>query len=144
MTKTDAFWDASALVPLCVNQGASPLARAALKNKTLAAWWGTPVEMTGAFSRLSRNGDIGRDSFRMAISRLAALRQRWVEVQPTEALRELAEELLLRHPLRAADSLQLAAALVWSNRQPRKRRFVCFDGRLAEAAANEGFTVETI
>ena len=46
--------------------------------------------------------------------------------------------------LRAADALQLAAALVWAKQLPRKRLFVCFDGRLAEAAGKEGFTVETL
>lgn len=143
MTKTNAFWDASALVPLCVNQGASPFARTALKCRTLAAWWGTPVEISGAFSRLVRDGDIGAPAFRLAISRLEALRQQWIEIQPSDVLRDLAEALLHRHPLRAADSLQLAAALVWSNRQPRKRHFVCLDGRLAEAATREGFNVET-
>ncbi len=144
MKKIDAFWDSSALVPLCVDQGVSALAKAALKDKSLAVWWGTPVEMTSAFTRLLRSGDIGQEDFHIALARLAELRRRWIEVQPTEAVRVLAEKLLQRHSLRAADSLQLAAALIWSNQHPRERAFVCFDGRLAEAAGKESFSVETV
>jgi hypothetical protein len=48
--------------------------------------------------------------------------------------------LLGLHPLRAADSLQLAAALVWVDRRPLGRPFICLDSRLREAARREGFT----
>jgi len=61
------------------------------------------------------------------MARLTELRRRWIEVhQPTEVLRDLAEMLLQRHPLRAADAMQLSAALIWSKQLPRKRPFVCF------------------
>jgi predicted nucleic acid-binding protein len=100
--------------------------------------------MTSAFARLLRNLEIDQEDFRLAMARLAELRQRWIEVQPTGRLRELAEMLLQRHPLRAADAMQLAAALIWSKQLPRKRVFVCLDSRLAEAASKEGFSVQTI
>jgi hypothetical protein len=45
------------------------------------------------------------------------------------------------HALRAADSLQLAAALVAAEHDPRSLRFVALDHRLAEAARREGFEV---
>ena len=142
MKKIDAFWDSSALVPLCVAQGASAIAKSALKHKSLAVWWGTPVEMTSAFARLLRDGDISQKDFEMALRRLAELRRKWIEVQPTEALRVVAETLLQQHSLRAADALQLAAALVWAKQRPQKRAFVCLDGRLADAAHKESFSVE--
>jgi predicted nucleic acid-binding protein len=142
--KVDAFWDASAIVPLCVGQAGSGFAREALRDKTIAVWWGTPVETVSAFARLARAGELDQRHLRMARTRLAALRGMWIEVQPGEALRELAEGLIERHPLRAADALQLAAALIWSRRRPQKRSFVCLDGRLAEAAGKEGFSVEAM
>jgi hypothetical protein len=37
----------------------------------------------------------------------------------------------------------LAAALEWCDQRPRHRPFVCFDRRLAEAAFQLGFAVET-
>jgi hypothetical protein len=43
--------------------------------------------------------------------------------------------------LRAADSLQLAAALVFADGEPRHVPVVCLDARLSAAARREGFTV---
>ena len=66
---------------------------------------------------------------------------RWIEIAPSDEVRTLAESLLKKHQLRAADSLQLAAALVWCNSYPKGRAFVCDDGKLLLAAGNEGFNV---
>jgi len=140
--KTDAFWDSSAIVPFCVGQMGSAFASAAMRSKSIVVWWGTPVEVTSAMARLLRSDEISAKSFRSAQARLAELRGMWIEVQPTEQARELAEVLVQRHPLRAADAMQLAAALIWTKGLPRNRVFVCFDGRLAEAAVKEGFSVE--
>ena len=144
MKKVDAFWDASAIVPLCVGQPGSGFARTALRNRSIAVWWGTPVETISAFARLARAGDLDERQFQKAIARLAALRGMWIEVQPSEGLRELAEDLIQRHPLHAADAMQLSAAVIWSRRQPRQRAFVCLDGGLASAASKQGFSVESI
>jgi predicted nucleic acid-binding protein len=45
------------------------------------------------------------------------------------------------HPLRAADALQLAAALVWMGGAPNGAELVTRDTRLAHAARKEGFAV---
>ena len=60
-------------------------------------------------------------------------------VGATDQVRVRAGRLLAAHPLRAADALQLAAALVWSDDQPQGESFVCLDERLRAAAASEGF-----
>ena len=69
------------------------------------------------------------------------MRNRWNEVQPTEEVRNRAERLLRIHKLRAADALQLAAALVWCGDRPAGRVLIGADGNLSEAAAAESFTV---
>jgi hypothetical protein len=56
-------------------------------------------------------------------------------------MQETAGRVLLLHPLRALDALQLATALVWSQGHGGTRHFVCLDQRLREAAQMEGFTV---
>jgi len=66
----------------------------------------------------------------------------WMEVEPTETVRERALRLLRVHPLRAADALQLSAALVACSEQPRGCVFYSGDLRLKEAAIAEGFIVE--
>jgi hypothetical protein len=47
--------------------------------------------------------------------------------------------LLDDYPLRTGDALQLAAALISCNKNPRRRIFVCFDDRLAAVAEDVGF-----
>jgi predicted nucleic acid-binding protein len=56
--------------------------------------------------------------------------------------RELANRLSRTHPLRAADAMQLAAALVAAEERPASLRLVTLDDRLADAARREGFVVE--
>lgn len=56
-------------------------------------------------------------------------------------MRNLAEGLLKSHKLRAADALQLAAALHWCSGYSRGRHFIGDDDDLLDAAAAEGFTV---
>ena len=141
MRKAEAFWDSSALVPLCVEQSTTALSRAAIASSSIAVWWGTPVEITSALARLLRNRELEPKGHAMAVARLAELRQMWIEVEPTGSVRDLAESMLRLHPLRAADALQLSAALIWCKQHPRGRMFTCFDGNLAEAAAAEGFHV---
>jgi len=75
---------------------------------------------------------------------LEALLGSWREILPTDSLRELSCVQLERFPIRAADALHLAAALIWCNQKPRGRLFVCNDLRLGEAARHAGFTVETV
>jgi predicted nucleic acid-binding protein len=75
-----------------------------------------------------------------AIRRLDALSAHWLEVDGLDAVRTRAERLLAVHPLRAADSLQLAAALVLSKDRPRWP-FVTGDIQLARVAELEEFDV---
>jgi predicted nucleic acid-binding protein len=63
------------------------------------------------------------------------------EVPPTEEVRVSAEHLVSKYVLRAADSLQLAAALAWRQGYTEGASFVTLDGRLRLAAALEGFRV---
>ena len=62
-------------------------------------------------------------------------------VLPGEELAATALRLLASHPLRAADALQLAAALVWARGRPAGHELVSLDERLRTAATLEGFTV---
>ncbi len=50
-------------------------------------------------------------------------------------------DLLARHPLRAADALQLAAALYLFGRVGRAMEFIVYDERLAAAARRENLRV---
>lgn len=141
MNREAAFWDASALVPLFVPEAGSRLARQWARRCSVVAWWGTRVEVYGAICRLFRNKDIDSQERQAAVARLGVLRQTWQEILAEEELRESAEQLLEKYALRAADSFQLAAALVWCRGRAAKRVFLCGDARLSEAARAEGFAV---
>jgi uncharacterized protein len=135
------FWDASAIIPLCLDE----LQTASLKNlaeedEAIVAWWATPVECYSAFARLRREEVLTTAEEDQARSVLTALAAEWTEIEPSRAVRDQAGRGLLLHPLRAADALQLAAALVWSRGQTADH-FVCLDQRLREAARREGFAV---
>jgi predicted nucleic acid-binding protein len=137
-----AFWDASAIVPLCCSQAGSVPGRVLRRDlKRMVVWWGTPLEARIAFARPVREAEISSDERLTAIGLLGQLRVTRDEILPTEKLRSLAEELPDAHRLRAADAAQLAAALVWCRERPRKRPFVCFDERLRIAASELGFIV---
>jgi hypothetical protein len=56
-------------------------------------------------------------------------------------VRRSAERLLRTHPLRTAESLQLAAALVAADHDPATLTVVSVDERLNAAARREGFVV---
>src|SRR5215813_6147427 len=137
-----AFWDASAIVPLCCLQPQTQAARQARRLfPQLVTWWATNVECNSALRRLERAQELTVRETQQAFQELDRLRLRWTEVAPLEEVRSLAERLLGSHPLRAADSLQLAAALTWCNRHPRGKTFVSGDEKLLEAAEKEGFNI---
>jgi len=134
-----AFWDSSSLVPLCLQQHPSAVVRQLARRYSIAVWWATPVEVRSAFARLSRMGALDSAGWQLADATLTALRGRWREIAPDEHLRLGAEMLLPRFPLRAADALQLAAAMTWAMDQPRGRVFISGDAQLLAAARQLGF-----
>ena len=136
------YWDSSALVPLMIEEAATAERRALLDaDPGIATWWGSFVECASALHRLDREHGLGPTRMLRPLGQLRKLAAAWREVQPSERLRRRAVRLLGVHPLRAADALQLAAALMVAEEDPGLVDFVSGDARLAEAARREGFTV---
>lgn len=136
------YWDSSALIPLLVEQKASErLRRVAAADPAVITWWATPVECASALARLERDGLLSATALAASVSRLRNALPMWTELAPSPEVREQAIRLVRVHPVRAADALQLAAAVVASDFQPSSLEFVTLDARLAEAAEKEGFRV---
>ena len=136
------FWDSSALLPLIVEEPASAVVRSLLEtDPEILIWWGTPVECLSAISRRERDSKLASGVAERARRLLQDLRSHLHEILASEEVRGHAERLLLRHPLRAADALQLAAAMTWARSKPRDHCFCTLDHRLAIAAREEGFHV---
>jgi len=108
------------------------------------AWWATAVEGRGALVRLQREGVLSDSAFRVSCKLLSALLSSSKEILPSPSVKEIAFRQLEIFPLRAADALQLAAALAWCGERPRGRWFVCADRRLAAAAVEAGFDVKSV
>ena len=136
------FWDTSAIVPLCVQEPTSALVKEVLiGDEGLVVWWGTRTECISALVRQVREGNLTPLDESNARHVLHTLTQSWTEIQPSETLRSTAEQLVALHPLRASDSMQLAAALLWGQGIITGQGFVTFDRRLREAVRREGFKV---
>jgi len=136
------FWDSSAVVPLLVAESTSAaVLREYELDPEVVAWWATEVECVSALARLEREGNLAARSLGEGLRRLGALGRTWREVQPVTSVRTTAIRLLRVHPLRTADALQLAAAIVAAEDHPATLPLVTLDDRLAQAAEREGFAV---
>jgi predicted nucleic acid-binding protein len=136
------FWDSSALVPLLLPETHSAALTALLAtDRELTIWWATPLECQSAIQRRHRESPLPQAATARATERLRALVELADTVSPTDEVRRRAARLVAVHPLRAADALQLAAALIWCEEQPHGEKFISLDARLCDAARNEGFDV---
>lgn len=99
------------------------------------------MEVHSTICRLLRDQQITDLEKNGAVTRLGLLSRGWREILPTDQIRDLATQLLDKHSLRAADSLQLASSLIWCEQRPSRRTFICGDHRLAEAAESTGFSI---
>jgi len=136
------FWDSSAVIPLLVPEEASSVCHELFAQDPLIVfWWGTPTEIDASLCRKLREGSLTTSQFVGARRRGESLFRTGFELNGTKGVRNAAYNLLRLHPLRAADSLQLAAALEFEGGRFIDLEFVCLDKRLREAAMAEGARV---
>ncbi len=136
-----AFWDTSAALPLCCSQIFTTQSKKWLrKYPKIVVWWGTSVEISSGLARLKQGGHLTEKETVKASRLWEKLRKTCRIVSPVERVIELANDLPENYGLRALDSFQLAAALVWCQEKPRRRPFITADERLAKSAEKAGFT----
>jgi len=135
------YFDASALVKRYVREAGSSTVRRLLASGTPATSRLSEVEVASAVARRAREGSFApshRDRMLAALDRdLPALAV--VEMIPD--ITAEARALILRHPLRAGDAIQLASCLYLQRELREPVPFVAFDERLLRAARAEGLTV---
>ena len=136
------YWDASALVPLVIAEPESERVREWLaEDDGIVTWAWTRTEIVSAVERRTREGSLNRLLRRDALDRFEAFSRSWDEVSDMLAVRARACALLARHPLRAADAGQLAAAVLVQEQLGSGLVFACLDGRLSLAAERETLRV---
>lgn len=136
------FWDTSAFVPLLIEQQHSAAAeRWASEDPQWVVWTLSGVEAASAIRRNVREHALSEsdahDAERLADQVLASAHV----ISNVERVKDIAGRLLRLHPLRAADALQLGAALAWANGSPKGLVFHTLDRHLGIAARREGFEV---
>lgn len=135
------YFDASALVKRYVRETGSTLVRRVLASGTAATSRLSEVEVLSGIVRRAREGAFTsqqRDRMLAALQRdVPAL----AIVEMTAEITADARTLLLRHPLRPGDAVQLASCLYLQRQLAQPVPFVAFDGRLVIAARAEGLTV---
>jgi predicted nucleic acid-binding protein len=136
------FWDASALVPLFQLELQTPRVRDLLfEDPAVIVWALTRVELMSAIARRRRAEPQSGEHWLAARREIIESSKEWTEIATIETVREHAERVIVTHPLRAADALQLGAALVAAGGSSATLQFVTLDQRLAAAARGEGFPV---
>jgi len=112
---------------------------ALFKLHDAVVWWTTPVEISSALARLVRMQQLSPSDWIKARKLARKLADTWSVIQPSDALRFKSTELVDHYDLRAADALQLAAALAWCEDDPQDRIFLTADQKLRDAALLCGF-----
>lgn len=136
------FWDSSALIPLVLAERSTTRVKRWLReDPDVIVWTLTRVELLSALARRRREEPESAPQLLAARRDLLSAWEQWSEVTAVELVRRHAERVVETHPLRAADALQIAAALVAAEGDPTTFEFVSLDRNLAEAAEREGFGV---
>jgi predicted nucleic acid-binding protein len=136
------FWDSFAIVSLFVEQEPTRELRSLFEvDDEVLAWTLSDVEVHSALERLRREESLSQEQL---IEVRLEFRPFWDGchlVEVADAVKTRALRLLEVHALRAADAMQLGAALAGAYDRPLGWGFVCLDRRLGEVARREGFTV---
>jgi predicted nucleic acid-binding protein len=137
------YFDASALVKRYVRESGTTTVQRLLASGMAATSRLSEVEVSSGIVRRAREGAFTieqRDRMLAALLRdVPALAM--VEMIPQ--ITENARTLLLRHPLRASDAIQLASCLYIQRQLAERVPLVAYDGRLVQAARAEGVIVIT-
>jgi len=136
------FWDTSAIVPLVIVESASARVRTWYNTDSeIIVWTLTRVELLSAIARRRRHESSSALMLAAARRNIVRAWEGWSEITNVEIVRRHAERFVESYALRAADALQLGAALAAAEDDARKLVFVTLDRALADAAKHEDFRV---
>lgn len=120
----------------------SDLVQSLLANGAAVTSRMTRIEVASALARRCREGSFPETEHYRALAALEGDQRCLYLVEVTAEVTAQAHRLLTRHPLRAADALQLASCLEFQDRLGVGVTFVAWDGRLLAAARREGLTTK--
>jgi predicted nucleic acid-binding protein len=135
------FVDTSALVKLYIAEpGSERMREAAAQGHPVAASRLAFAEIHATFARRRREGLLLADEYEQLRLRFADDWEEILQVPIGAELLSLIPGLCERKPLRGADALQLASALLL-HQEGLEITFACSDHNLLDAAASEGLAI---
>lgn len=136
------FWDTSALIALVVAERATAQVERWLReDPDVIVSMLTRVELLSALARRRRQEPGAARRLLAARREILSAWRHWSEVTAVDIVRRYAERIVETHPVRAADALQIGAALAAAEDDPATLEFVTLDQQQAAAAEREGFPV---
>ena len=137
-----AYLDSSAIVKLYNAEDGSEIVRTLLHEADfVATCMAAYPEVRSALARGFREGLYDEGSHRQKVSVFLRDWSRFQKVALAPDVIFLSGDLAERCALRGFDSIHLASAVSLREKTAETLRFACWDGRLAEAAKQLGFTV---
>ncbi len=137
------YFDASALAKRYVEEAESAAVRRLLAECLVCTSRLSEVEIGSALVRRAREGSLTLAERDRALSALSEDMKTFYVVELFPEIARTARGLLLRHPLRASDAVQLASSTHVRESTVERVLFVAFDRRLNQAAFGEGLTLPT-
>ena len=131
------FFDTSALAKRYIVEAGSPLVRATLRANEVVVARIAYAELAASIARACRLDAISEPQRDAILSRLAQDFSRLTIVEIRPALVAMVPELVVKHPLRGYDAVQLAAALT-VRASGQAVEFWSADATLCDAANAEG------
>jgi hypothetical protein len=141
------FLDASALVKAYVREPGSRWVRQVLSPRGTRAFISpfSGAEVLAAIGRKARAGELKGKAFKGIVTAFRAdFRHRFAQTALSPVVIEEAIALVLAHPLRGADAVQLASALRLREATPQLKdlTFVAADAALLRVARRTGLATE--
>lgn len=137
------YLDTSAIVKLYVEEEGSSTVRSAVGAAGVIAT--SRVAYAELHAALAAACRMQRITVAERAAAAAVFRVDWrayLVVNVTQALVELAGDLVLAHELRGFDAIHVASAVLLRQRTRQEVQFMTWDRRMSEAAAALGFPVE--
>lgn len=135
------YFDASALAKGYIEESGSDIVRRFLEAPAATSRLSS-VEVPSAIIRRAREAASGTEERDRALHAFDIDLADVMVVELTQDIATLANDILRRQPLRAADAVHLASCLWLGQQLGADISFVAFDARLNGAAVAEGLTVE--
>jgi predicted nucleic acid-binding protein len=141
---TWAYFDTSALIKRYVDEAGRHQVLQLLGRHQCVTSAVLPVEFRSALRRRVTDRSLDARHVPRILKHFAADRDFWALIEVSSEVRQAAERLVARHPLRTLDAIHVASAELFADRLAAELTFVSADARQTAVAATVGMATEEI